>query len=742
MTLFEIEQWNAKAVDLLRQQRVYEVIGYLSKQSSERFQPRIDEISYTYRNILAYTGRGVKDPMGHQIYDKMMMSLYELSDMMKLHLMSRSGSRIAAIKTDLDKQSMRENEDLSENLMGLSFDNELQDILRSASLFDDESESETARSHRHAIYRAFNNLWLTDKFSENDEQVIRNIFNSTSIPWFEKSMMVSALTLGAIRVFDARRISLLVDLYEHPDNQISQRALFGILTSVFMYDKRFRYYPVLIEKLNKLSFQPSFRDDALGMLIQFNRSKDTERITRKFKDEILPQVIKFNEDLTEKLDLEKLFETGDPLDKNPDWEKYFDSQPGLARKLEELTEMQMEGVDVFLTAFAQLKSFPFFNEMPNWFIPFYPENYAVQDALSDEGESFKSVFIKGLDLSMYMCNSDKFSFVFNLRHMPEQQKNMMVQMFDSEGEQLAELKNEELSDPQLAKKRIVIQYIQDMYRFFKLHPLRNEISDIFTRRFEAHDSTVLSSIIPDTDFHKIIANFYFDSDHYDEALRIFTWLIEQDENYAELYEKAGYCNQMMGNYIQAINLYERADLFNTNHNWIVRKIAQCHMALNDMESALERYLELSELEPDNQRANAAVATCYLNLDHPEQALEYFFRIEFANQGAASAIRPVAWCLFLLNRNTEADKYYTQLMELEPNTFDYLNAGHVAFSLGQKEKAIQLYQMSIKTRQDDLKSFVKSFNKDRKHLLANEVDAGEIALMLDYLRFGSTEGYGG
>lgn len=736
MTLFEIEQWYAKAVELLRQQRVFEAIDYLSKQSSERFQPRIDEIRYTYNNILAYTGRGINDPMGHQIYDKMMVSLYELSDLMKLHLMTGSGSRIAALKSDLDKQAMRENENLTENLMGLSFDNELQDILRSADLFDDESESETARSHRHAIYRAFNNLWLTDKFSENDEQVINNIFNSTSIPWFEKSMMVSALTLGAVRVFDARRISLLIDLYEHPDNQISQRALFGILVSIFTYDKRFRHYPQLTEKLTKLSFQPSFRDDTLGMLIQFNRSKDTERMTRKFKDEILPQVLKFNEDLNEKLDLEKLLESGDPLEKNPDWEKYFDSQPGLARKLEELTEMQMEGVDVFLTAFAQLKSFPFFSELPNWFIPFYPENYAVQDALSDEGETIKSVFLKGLDLSMYMCNSDKFSFVFNLRHMPEQQKNMMVQMFDSEGEQLAELKNEELSDPQLAKRRIVIQYIQDMYRFFKLHPFRSEIGDVFSRRFEAHESTVLSGLITDTDFHKIIANFYFDSDHYDEALRIFNWLTEQDENFAELYEKAGYCNQMLGNYIQAINLYEKADLFNTNHNWIVRKIAQCHMALNDTESALDRYIELSELEPDNLRINASVGTCYLNLDNPEQALEYFYRIEFANQGSASAIRPVAWCLFVLNRNTEADKYYTQLLDLEPNTFDYLNAGHVAFSLGQKEKAIELYLKSIKARKDDMKSFVKSFNKDRKHLLSNDVDAGEIALMLDYLRFGS------
>lgn len=738
MTIYDIDQWYTKVAELLRQQRVFEAIEMLDKQTSERFQPGIDEIKYTYNNILVYTGKGIKDPMGQQILSKVIVSIYEMADLIKLHLLTGSGSKLAALKADIDRQSMRENEDLTENLMGLSFDNELHDILRSASLFNDESESETAKNHRNAISRAFFNLWLTNKFSENDEQVVLNIFNSSSIPWFEKSMMVSALTLGTIRTFDERRISILIDLYKQTDAQISQRALFGIILSIFLYDKRIQFYQSLSLKLRQIADEPNFKDDALNMIIQINRSKDTEKVTRKFQTEILPDVIKFNEDLAEKLDLENLLQSGEPLDKNPDWEKYFDSQPGLVRKLEELTNMQMEGVDVFLSAFATLKSFPFFNELPNWFIPFYPENYAVQEALTQESDTFKTTFVKGLDMSMYMCNSDKFSFVFNIRYMPDQQKNMMIQMFESEGEQLAELKNEELSDPILGRKRIVIQYIQDMYRFFKLHPLRNEIGDIFNRRYEIQDSSVLTGLLIEPDFYKIIANFYFDNDHYEEALKLFTFLIEKGENYAELYEKSGYCKQKLGLYNDAIMLYQRADLFDTNHNWVMRKIAQCYLLLGDNEAALECYLELNKLEPENQRINASIGTSYLDINKPEQALEYFYRIEFANPGSSSAMRPVAWCLFLLQRTTEADQYYTQLLDLEPNTFDYMNAGHVAFALDNKEKAIQYYLKSIETRQDDLKSFVKSFNKDRRHLIANEVDPNEIGLMLDYLRFGKRD----
>jgi len=340
---------------------------------------------------------------------------------------------------------------------------------------------------------------------------------------------------------------------------------------------------------------------------------------------------------------------------------------------------------------------------------------------------------------MYMCNSDKFSFAFNIKNMPSAQKNMMIQMFESEGEQLAELKNEELADPVLARKRITIQYIQDMYRFFKLHSLRNETGDIFSNRLEIFESSIFTELIDDPEFYRTIANFHFDNDHFEEALNLYNYLIDTGQNYAELYEKAGYSKQKLGYFNDAIILYQRADLFDTNHNWLLRKLAQCHMALGDTESALECYLELSQSEPDNQRVNAAIGSCYLQMEKPDQAIEYFYRIEFANPGSSAAMRPVAWSLFLLKRNTEADKYYTHLLETEPNSSDFLNAGHVAFALGHKEKAIQCYLNSIKSRNDDIKSFVKSYNKDRKYLIANEVDSNEIALMLDYLRFGKQDG---
>lgn len=734
----EIEEWNVRIGELLRQRRIFDALNKISSpellRGNSAYQAKIDELRFTYGNMLSYTIKGISDPQRELIYNRLIVSVYELADHIRMDLLSGKSTHLGAIKKDLERGMKQANEDMAESLMSLSFDHELDEMLCSTVLFDDETESETALQHRNAINRAFNLLWLTDKLTEDDASQVQRIFSSSSIPWYEKSMMVSALTLGLLRCFDQRKLELLTELYNSDDYRISQRALVGMVISFGLYDERMMLYPAIMERLEPFTNNEEFALEAESVIIQLIRSKDTEKITRKFRDEIIPDVIRFNEELTEKLNLDKLVSPDDFADKNPDWEKYFDNQPGLARKLEELTNMQMEGADVFLSAFAMLKSFSFFNEVPNWFMPFYKEHHAVVKALKGEEEAFRKPLSEGIEKSVYMCNSDKFSFILNMANMPEGQKNMIGQMFGAEAEQFDELIAEELSDPRLRNKRIVIQYIQDLYRFFRLHPLRYEIGDIFSLPLEIQGTRIFRHLVKDKGRMKAIASFYFDHDHFDESLRIYQYLEKEGESYAELYEKEGYCHQQNGNYEEAIACYRKADLFDTNRVWLLGKIAQCHHKLNNTAAALEAYLEQDVCEPDNLKTAAAIGSCYLNLNQPEKALDYFYRIEFADQGSASAMRPVAWCLFILGRIEEAGVYYQQLLTGEPNAYDYMNAGHISFIKGEKQLAAGHYISSIQQRGGDIRAFLKGFSTDRKYLIENGVNDSDLPLMIDYVRF--------
>ena len=738
MNYREIEDWYNNVCKLLGQQRVLDALDRIAaiavQKGNTGHLARMDELRFTYGNMLSYTVKGVADPQRELIYNRLLVSVYELADDLRMDLISRTSLRTIGMKHELEREMRHSSEDMAESLLGLSFDHELEEMLRSTVLFDDETESETAVQHRKAIIRAFQLLWLTHKLTEDDAVRVLKIFGSSSIPWYEKSMLVSALTLGMLRCFDYRKLELLIRLYDEADHRISQRALVGLIIAVSIYDNRILLYPAIMERLFLLRGNERFAAEAESVMIQLIRSKDTEKITRRFREEIIPDVIKFNEDLSEKLNLDKLMSPEEFQDKNPDWEKYFDNQPGLVRKLEEMTNMQMEGADVFLGAFAMLKSFPFFSELPNWFMPFYKEHYAVVNALKGEEEPFKHILAEGIERSVFMCNSDKFSFILNIANMPDAQKGLIGQMFSAEAEQYEELLSEEVNDPSLRSKRVIIQYIQDLYRFFRLHPLRNEIGDIFSLPLTFHHTSIFDLLVDDAARLKTIASFYFDNDHYDEALRIYRLLEMKGESYAELFEKSGYCCQQKGNYQEAIDCYRKADLFDTNRIWLLGKIAQCHLKLSDTQSALETYLELDGLDAENLKTAAAIGTCYLNLNEPEKALDYFYRIEFADQGSARAMRPVAWCLLVLGRTDEAAPYYQQLLGLEPNAYDYINAGHLAFCRGDKQQAAEYYISSIRKREGDLRSFLKGFNADRNVLIRNGVDKDELPLMMDYIRF--------
>lgn len=732
------EAWYNRVLVLLKQRRLIDALDKLKSnaQASDLlgFLPQLEEVRFMYGNMLKYTAKGVDDPQHELIYNRLLTSVYGLADALRQESLRNTGGRIAAMKKDMELELRREKLDMAESLQGLSFDHELDEMLRSTVLFSDESESEAAMRHRQSIFKIFNQLWLSDNFSEDDASMVLRIFNSDSIPWFEKAIMLSALTLGLMRMFDARRLQILVELYQYPDPQINQRALVGIMIAIGMHDDRIQLNSSLMSLLAPLKNNPDFTAEASSVVIQFIRATDTEKITRKFQDEVIPDIIRFNEELSEKINLDKMMTSDEFEDKNPDWEKYFDNQPGLVQKLEEMTNMQMEGGDVFLGAFAMLKSFAFFNALPNWFMPFYPEHYEVQKALSNETEALKSAMLLGIGRSVYLCNSDKFSFVLNLSRLPEGQKEMMGQMFAAEAEQIEDLLSEELSDPALRKKRIIIQYIQDLYRFFKLHPIRTEIRDVFTPEFKMHRTAVYTQLITSSEHYKKVAAFYFDNGHYEEALELYFIIGKSGEAYGELYEKSAYCHQQLGDYVEAIAYYRKADLFDTNRAWLLGKVAQCYLKLDQTREALEVWLELAALEPENLRVAAAIGTCYLNLGETDKALEYFYRIEFAEPGSVKAMRPVAWCLFILNRPRDASNYYEQLLALEPNAFDYMNAGHVTLVLDDIEGAVAHYVNSIQMRNNDVKAFLKGFASDRKYLIANGVAEDLLPLVLDYVRY--------
>ena len=126
--------------------------------------------------------------------------------------------------------------------------------------------------------------------------------------------------------------------------------------------------------------------------------------------------------------------------------------------------MQMEGNDVFLSSFAQLKNFPFFSTVSNWFLPFNAAHSSVFRIFKTENNPLMTV----INRTGAFCDSDKYSFALSVASVPEQQRAMMLGQFDEQNAQLMELVKSELPNPEKDRDNIANKYVQNLYRFFNL----------------------------------------------------------------------------------------------------------------------------------------------------------------------------------------------------------------------------------------------------------------------------------
>jgi len=587
------------------------------------------------------------------------------------------------------------------------------------------------------INRLFILIWLTDKFSDDDESLINRVLQAGNIGWHQKCVVVSAISLSLLRFFDEKKLLLLADIYSEGKDQVSQRAISGLITGIMLYAGRMSMYYKATERLEILRTLPEFTEHVQIVLVQWLKSKETEKIKRQLEDEILPEVAKFQPKLQEKLDLDKIL-PGDPNeDKNPEWERVFEDSPDLLDKLQEFSQLQMEGSDVFMSAFSRLKHFSFFNEMINWFIPFYSENDEVMRLFDPEKEHFDfELFLTLLAKSSYMCNSDKYSFCFNLQYMPVSQKTTMMEMFNAEMEGMMELaKEDEILNNSAKSKSIFSQYFHDLYRFYKLHPHKKEFYDIFNIPLDFLESSLFDKMLEGSGVLSNIAEFLFERQFYKDALKVFLILNGKGDNSLEVFEKSGYCYHKLELYEQAVLWYKKAELYDTNRVWNLKKIGLCYRNLKNYEESLKYYLEAEKLEPENLYVKTFIGHNYLDMSDFEKALHHYYQVELLAPDNQKVLRPIGWCLFVLGKFEVSKNYFEKLLEKEPNKYDFMNLGHVSLCLKDIKSALKFYRLSKKSDSGNSAWFRKTMDEDEKYLIKYGITEQDIHYLKEYVSYG-------
>jgi len=213
--------------------------------------------------------------------------------------------------------------------------------------------------------------------------------------------------------------------------KVMERALSGLILNLHYYNGRILLYPISLRESVQWATIPDSKN--IAELLFFRLSDRWNwKLSRKLQDEILPQVARMKPRIEEKLDLENIL----PKDKNEE------KNPGLVRNVQRFggdiqnyggTDKTPDGrADVYMSAFANMNTLIFLRTSRTGLShSIWPWN-CWRDLQGWNTRSGTNELAEALYKTPFICNSDKYSLLLNLKHLPSSQKSMMLKVFRME----------------------------------------------------------------------------------------------------------------------------------------------------------------------------------------------------------------------------------------------------------------------------------------------------------------------
>ena len=693
------------------------------------YADKCNDLKQNYTYLLKYYIDGTDDPARKSIYNKLTANLFSLNCLLCEELLFRNSTNFEY--TQKRYFPHRRHFSTANSLFdSLNYFHRQTALVNESDTVNVAELKRLRNNYESLLPEVFSVFWLTTHYSSEIKTVFNFIQEKEYPGNLEKTLAVSALTLNLWRMFDEQKLQLLFDCCDSENQMVKQRALIGLCFVLSRYNRFLQFFPSVRNRLELMADDSHTLENFRNILIQIIGTVETEKISKKLQEEILPEVMKISPMLKDRLDNENLMKSDEWEEENPEWQEMLEKS-GVADKLQELTELQLEGADVYMSTFSMLKSFPFFNEISNWFLLFDPQFSSVNDLFSSDDKSVISAFMG----NNAMCNSDKYSFCLSVMQMPEAQRGMLKQSFKMEAEQLEEIaKDEAMLTPDIVAKNLSKQYIQDLFRFFKLFPQKNDFSDMFGSALFMHQTHLFEVLTTNSNLKTSVSEYYFSKNHYEEAIELFEEMLHEKNTSAALYQKIGYAYQQISEIAKALDAYLKADMIQPDDLWTIRKIALCYRMLGNWEKALEFYQHANFLKPEQQSILLNIGQCLVQLGKFKDALNIYFKLDALTHENAKVWRAIAWCSFVSKNLSQAEYYADKLVETSPEAHDYLNAGHIAWCQRRLQDALDYYMVCLKMYQNNMEKFMENLSADKTFLLSNGIDPDEFPLMIDQIQF--------
>ena len=695
--------------ELLLQNRLREALELIQVQMSGvtdwSVMSRFEDIDRSYRYMLQYYSQGSPDEHRAQVYHQLVRRALLLNDDL-LQVRMQTESML------LYYQHLRSRLSRAENMEGIRL---------SLEAFADRHGT---AGHERILGILFDLIWTNGAWTSGDSAALTELIDSPAVAEDDSLLAVSAVMLSLMERFDPLKCIFLCQAAESLSMPVSVRALTGLAVTLAGYTDILPFFPEVKDRITLLSDVPGIKDRMLKVQMALLLCRETKEIDRRMREEIIPTMLrnpKLGDLMREELERD---------DVSPDWNEWIE-KPEIKDKLMQMTELQMEGADVYMSTFSGLKSYPFFRSIHNWFRVFSLEQPDVRQNL---GENFiNSTIGRSILTTGMFCNSDKYSFALTFSQIPEAQRDMITGQMDGQfEEEIREMQSGTISDD-VKENFAARQYAQDLYRFFNLFSRRHEFSNPFDSSLNMLTDSPLSILLESDDSELEMASWLMRKGYYNEAVTAFRLMERNIHPYStdyRFYQQMGYALQREHRYEEALEAYHRADILQPDNGWTLRHTAQCHRMTANPEEALQLLMQAEKQDADNMSLQIQIGDCLVDLKRYDEALTRFFKVDYLKPDYVKAWRAIAWCAFLAGRTERSMEYYEKILAGSPSGEDCLNAAHVFLTGGNIQRAVALYSHSA--RMLGRERFESEFNADRQVLMEKGVSEEDFPLLLDLI----------
>mgnify|MGYP002525210992 CR=1 FL=1 len=679
--------------------------SFLSVHPNQINSDRLHAVRTDYQLMADYWNRGFKDPQLPALYQSLLQRLYVLCANISRSYAIGHNSFLSSIYL---RQHMSARDWSPQNIR-----EELEAFVSDVAILELEppqqretKQRELYRQHQHDMNVLFDQILTSDIWTDGIATVMEDMLLSPTVDTNDQQLIVSAMMLSTLEHFDMAKFRTLIHVYEKAvDERVRQRALVGWVLTL---NSRLvaSIYPEQIDLVHHLLEDEDHCKELVELQEQIVFCMNAEHDTQTIQREIMPDLMKNQSfrmtrngiEETEEDPMEDILHPGEQERKLEQMEASF----------QRMVNMQKQGSDIYFGGFSQMKRFTFFNELSNWFMPFYLNHPDVVEVMDKTGlNRFLNVMVeKGP-----FCNSDKYSFVFAFQQVINQIPQNMREMLMRGEATVNELATEELESAAYIRRT----YLQDLYRFFRLFPMRMA----FVNPFDVDGSYLFFA---DPIFSKTHLELFFND--------VTAFFLKQDRLYNVLKLLANYGEArrdfqfwMMSGYLAQHYANESALAFNdlqsyTNaleiqpdHERALAGLARALFSREMYEEALGTYDKLLTICPEKKSYRLNYAVSLTNLGRYDEALKELYRLNYEMLDDRNVNRVLAWTLVCEGKYEAADKIYDQLLaasNVHPD--DLLNYGYSLWFSGHIDEAADCFHR-----------FLKETDCEPEFILENEAD---------------------